>query len=142
MRARRSPHHEPSQPLMTIHSFRLCHSNTVPDNDSRSFTLDSKVPLTNHTLFVIKKHQQLYIYQNRCPHLGIELEWQPHQFLDSAHEYIQCHTHGALFEIDSGHCIVGPCAGKALTPIAFTLSPEGYIDVSIELTSPNDRDIK
>jgi len=30
---------------------------------------------------------------------------------------IQCATHGALFLIESGECIAGPCAGQSLTAL-------------------------
>jgi len=30
---------------------------------------------------------------------------------------LQCATHGALFLIESGECVVGPCAGQFLQPL-------------------------
>jgi nitrite reductase/ring-hydroxylating ferredoxin subunit len=42
------------------------------------------------------------------------LEWQPNQFLDYEKQFIQCATHGALFGIDDGICIAGPCPGEQL----------------------------
>lgn len=56
-------------------------------------------------------------YRNSCPHLHIELNWQPHGFLDYDQCFIQCKTHGALFRMDDGYCIVGPCNGQSLTPL-------------------------
>lgn len=56
-------------------------------------------------------------YLNRCPHLGIELNWMPDQFLESGGDLIICSTHGALFKIDDGLCISGPCQGQALTSL-------------------------
>lgn len=66
------------------------------------------------SLFVVHRGESLYAYRNRCPHLGVELNWLPDQFLDRDGELIQCATHGALFAIDSGRCLAGPCAGKYL----------------------------
>lgn len=34
---------------------------------------------------------------------------------------IQCATHGALFEIETGHCIAGPCLGQNLQKIPYLL---------------------
>ncbi len=42
-----------------------------------------------------------------------------HDFLDMDGALIQCSTHGALFEIESGHCLAGPCQGDRLTPVPF-----------------------
>jgi len=52
-----------------------------------------------------------------CPHRGVPLEWQPDQFLDPSASLIQCATHGALFLIESGECVAGPCAGQFLTAL-------------------------
>ncbi|WP_373081058.1 Rieske (2Fe-2S) protein, partial [Zhongshania sp.] len=56
-----------------------------------------------------------------CPHLGIELNWQENQFLDYDDSLIQCSTHGALFIIENGHCVAGPCMGKELEAVPFQI---------------------
>lgn len=89
----------------------LCHSSAIEEGQSKGFDVDGTA------MFVVHKHGQFYAYRNQCPHLGIELEWQADQFLDSEGSLIQCATHGALFLIDSGDCIAGPCQGRALTAI-------------------------
>jgi len=68
-------------------------------------------------LFVVKHDGLLYAYINRCPHLGIALEWLEDQFLDVEKQFIHCSTHGALFLIDSGECVSGPCQGEFLEPV-------------------------
>jgi nitrite reductase/ring-hydroxylating ferredoxin subunit len=70
-------------------------------------------------IFAVHRFGELFVYHNRCPHLGIELEWLADQFLDSEGELIQCATHGALFTIESGLCVAGPCTGEALDAIAI-----------------------
>jgi nitrite reductase/ring-hydroxylating ferredoxin subunit len=75
----------------------------------------------NLYLFAVKKDDQIYLYWNRCPHLGTPLEWEENRFLDADGALIQCSTHGALFEIENGHCLVGPCRGKYLEKIPFIL---------------------
>lgn len=67
--------------------------------------------------FLIYQSQRVYSYKNRCPHTGVNLDWNPDQFLDSRAQFIQCSLHGALFEIESGHCIYGPCVGDRLTAV-------------------------
>ncbi|WP_408005462.1 Rieske (2Fe-2S) protein [Pseudomonas huanghezhanensis] len=69
-------------------------------------------------MLVVRRAGQVYAYQNRCPHRGVPLEWLPDQFLDTSASLIRCATHGALFLIEDGQCIAGPCEGKSLTPVA------------------------
>ena len=88
--------------------FRLCATADVTEGQSKG--LESQ----GQRLLAVRKEGVLYVYENRCPHRGIPLEWQPDQFLDSSGSLIQCATHGALFLIDSGECVAGPCSGQAL----------------------------
>ena len=67
--------------------------------------------------FLVYYKNAVYSYINQCPHTGINLEWMPNQFLDSSDELIQCSTHGALFNIENGVCLRGPCLGDRLKTI-------------------------
>jgi nitrite reductase/ring-hydroxylating ferredoxin subunit len=87
---------------------RLCAPNELAEGQSRGFEI------AGEKLLVVRKDGQLHAYRNRCPHRGIPLEWLPAQFLDTSASLIQCATHGALFLIDSGECVAGPCAGQSL----------------------------
>lgn len=69
---------------------------------------------------MVHKYGQIVGYHNKCPHLGIQLEMIPDQFLDSSHSLITCSMHGALFRIEDGLCISGPCLEQALEPITLT----------------------
>jgi len=87
---------------------RLCASIELAEGQSRGLLI------AELKLLVVRKDAQVYVYENRCPHRGVPLEWLPDQFLDTSGSLIQCATHGALFLIDSGECVAGPCAGQAL----------------------------
>ena len=67
--------------------------------------------------FAIEFDGRVFAYENRCPHLGVELDWAPGMFFDVAQEYLVCSTHGARFKPDTGKCVSGPCAGQSLTDI-------------------------
>jgi len=97
----------------------LCDSNTLADNSSRGFEVDGR------PLLAVRREGQVYVYQNRCPHRGIPLEWRPDQFLDPSASLIQCATHGALFLIESGECVAGPCAGQSLLAIPSKEDAQG-----------------
>ena len=66
-------------------------------------------------------------YENTCPHAGHPLDLQPHRFLTAERELIICASHGALFALDSGLCVAGPCVGRSLRSIAVTVMPNGEI---------------
>lgn len=90
-------------------------ANDIPENGSKGFECNGE------KYFAVKKQNNIYVYKNACPHIGIALEWVEDQFLDSSHTMIQCANHGALFVIESGACVAGPCSGRKLTAVKFTL---------------------
>ncbi len=107
---------------------QLCTTGDIADPGSRAFEIGEGSKQTS--LFVVHKDGQFTAYINCCPHTGVNLEWQEDQFLDMDNMYIQCSTHDALFEIDSGECIAGPCVGDALDPVELMIK-DGIISVDI-----------
>ncbi|WP_299183568.1 Rieske 2Fe-2S domain-containing protein [uncultured Neptuniibacter sp.] len=93
----------------------LCHIDEIPEGTAKGFEL------TETKLFAVKFRGEIYLYENSCPHRSIPLEWQPDQFLDYDKTFIQCATHGALFKIETGICISGPCVEDHLNSVPFTL---------------------
>lgn len=85
------------------------------DPDTRGFDIDRDDE--RRRLFVVRQAGHFHAYLNSCPHTGGPLNWTADQFLSRDRRYIQCSLHGALFRIDNGRCIAGPCAGDCLTPI-------------------------
>ena len=65
-------------------------------------------------LIALRRQGSLRVFLNRCPHRGIELDWIPGAFLAADGHHLQCATHGALFDPETGICISGPCAGESL----------------------------
>lgn len=95
----------------------LCALEEIPDHHSRGFQLDRFA-----SIFAVRKNDQLYLYKNRCPHAGLELNWMPDRFLDRDRQYIICSAHGAMFTIATGKCFAGPCAGAYLEPVDFRIT--------------------
>jgi nitrite reductase/ring-hydroxylating ferredoxin subunit len=89
----------------------ICTSSDISNNQSKGFNVNGKL------FFIVRKEGKLHAYENHCPHLGIQLEMVPDQFLESTHSLIQCSMHGALFQIEDGLCISGPCFDQKLTPV-------------------------
>ena len=47
-------------------------------------------------------------------------------------------VHGALFDVDTGDCVAGPCMGHGLRPLAIhVLSGYVLLDDSVPLRDPN-----
>lgn len=106
----------------------LCKTSDIEDPGSRSFEV--KINRKTESIFVVHKNGEFFAYYNKCPHTGATLEWQEHQFLDLDKELIQCATHDALFMIDSGECIAGPCVGDNLETLTLSIqADELHLDV-------------
>jgi len=105
----------------------LCHIDEITDPGARGFKL--KQGRTERLIFVVKKDGQVYGYNNKCPHAGINLEWQDDDFLDMDKNHIQCSVHGALFKIENGDCLGGPCNGTGLTQININIDGDGNISL-------------
>jgi nitrite reductase/ring-hydroxylating ferredoxin subunit len=109
----------------------LCRIGDIPPNGSRALRVNG------HQLFVLADaagHPRVFV--NRCPHLGVPLQWQDDRFLDKQGNYIICSTHGALFEKDTGLCIHGPCRGQQLIRVTTTVN-DGRVmiaEAELELT--------
>ena len=67
--------------------------------------------------FVVRKGDDVYAYQNFCAHVGHPLNWKPDSFLTKDEAAIICASHGAMYEIETGRCLAGPCKGRSLRPI-------------------------
>jgi len=104
---------------------QLCHITDVADPGAKGFTL--KQGRKERLLFIVKKEGQVYAYENECPHARINLEWQEDDFLDMDKQHIQCSVHGALFKIENGDCLGGPCNGTGLTQAKLEVDGEGNV---------------
>jgi len=67
--------------------------------------------------FVVRKGERIFAYQNYCMHVGHPLNWKPDGFLTKDGSQIICSSHGAVYEIESGNCVGGPCPGKVLRAV-------------------------
>jgi nitrite reductase/ring-hydroxylating ferredoxin subunit len=64
--------------------------------------------------FVVNVSGRLHAWVNRCRHVPMELDWVENRFFTEDGRWIQCATHGALYEPETGECVAGPPCGKAL----------------------------
>jgi nitrite reductase/ring-hydroxylating ferredoxin subunit len=90
----------------------FCTLDALPDPGSKAFTIARDGE--EQEIFVVRRGGDVFAYSNHCPHVGSPLDWQPDVFLNHAKSHIQCATHGALFRIEDGMCIAGPCRDEKL----------------------------
>ena len=84
------------------------------------------VDLNEQGFILVRQGDEVFAFKNSCPHRGIRLEWEPNKFLDFEKQFIQCSTHGALFTLQAGECVAGPCKGQKLQAVPAQVS-EGRI---------------
>lgn len=96
----------------------VCSVHDIADESAREFQVGGQPVL------VVKFDGQFHAYLNWCPHLGIELNFMPDQFMDSDARFLICANHGALFEPENGDCLAGPCSGDALIPVPLEIRGE------------------
>jgi nitrite reductase/ring-hydroxylating ferredoxin subunit len=104
---------------MTGAGIRLCRLEEIPDGDSRGFD-----PLREgrDSLFVVRQGSTLYAWRDSCPHIdGAPLPWRKNAYLNARRDRIVCSAHGALFDIASGVCTLGPCLGQSLEAMTVVL---------------------
>ena len=94
----------------------LCRIEEIPDGDSKGLSLED-----GRDILLIRRGDAVFGYVNVCPHLFTPLEWQPDDFLDDSGQFIICATHGALFQIEDGACVAGPCQGDSLTKLPLAI---------------------
>lgn len=81
------------------------------------------------TMFVVRQGTRIHAWRNSCPHYdNARMAWKKDEFLNGARTRIVCGAHGALFEIDSGTCVLGPCLGQKLTPVPVEIR-DGHVYV-------------
>lgn len=96
--------------------YLICEFSELEEANPKAFELaledDNTLNLIAYTF-----EGTIKAYLNYCPHLGIQLNWQPDDFLSLEGTHIQCATHGALFQLNNGDCVAGPCRGDNLTKL-------------------------
>ena len=90
----------------------LCHLKDMVNPGGKGFRVGRR-----ERFFIIRKENKVFGYVNICPHQGTPLDWKDDVFLTFKKDYISCATHGAMFKIETGECVRGPCLGRMLVPI-------------------------
>lgn len=104
---------------------KLCHIDDVAECDTKGFLKNEE---GQDALFLIKFEGKLYGWKNACPHIdGAPMAWKKDTYMNFDKTYLSCFAHGALFELDTGLCIQGPCLGKKLERVEVRLDQQGNV---------------
>lgn len=66
--------------------------------------------------FVVRRGEAVFGYVDRCPHAGLPLAQTLDHYLTPDGGLIACSWHGAIFTVEEGACVGGPCVGARLSP--------------------------
>ena len=96
----------------------LCRVEELGEIGSKAFAFGEFG--NEYRLFVARRGGQLRAYLNVCPHAHHPLDWNDNVF-NRERTRLLCGSHGAEFRFEDGVCEIGPCVGKALTPVAIAI---------------------
>jgi nitrite reductase/ring-hydroxylating ferredoxin subunit len=122
-------------------AYAICAMNEIPSQRAKGFQLMIVAEDGSHRPFpiiVVRWGRQVFGYLNKCPHDGVNLDWERNQFLDPNGIRLMCGKHGALFELGTGNCVDGPCKGRSLTPVALTVLDDDICVTGVTLVEDED----
>ncbi|MEM9304048.1 MAG: Rieske (2Fe-2S) protein [Pseudomonadota bacterium] len=92
----------------------LCTVESLGDDGAREIMIPGSSP---RFAIVLRRAGEVLAFENICPHASRPLNFAPDRFLFTPEGHLVCAAHGASFELPSGQCVGGPCAGYGLTRI-------------------------
>jgi nitrite reductase/ring-hydroxylating ferredoxin subunit len=92
----------------------LCRLDAIADGGAAAVHVDSSTG--GFDLVLVRIGERVAAYHNECPHAGRRLDYAPGKFLIDNGTLI-CAAHGAVFAIESGRCLGGPCRGAGLRSV-------------------------
>ena len=101
----------PAQPPAGTH---LCRLDEIASPGARGFRYRADEAV--FAGFVVRRGEAVFGYVDSCPHAGWPLAGPSGRFLTRENDLILCGGHAALFRIEDGAMVAGPCQNVALTP--------------------------
>ena len=105
---------EPERLAATPAGVALGPLTLIADGAARNFVLQMRAGRFHG--FVVRRGDAVFGYVDRCPHMGLPLAQELDAYLTPDGGTIACSWHSALFRIEDGVCVGGPCGGQRLTP--------------------------
>jgi nitrite reductase/ring-hydroxylating ferredoxin subunit len=123
-------------------AYAICRISEIPSQKARGFQLmivgddGARRPWS---IIVVRWGRQVFGYVNKCPHDGVNLDWERNQFLDPNGIRLMCGKHGSLFELGTGMGVDGPCKGRGLTPVALSVLDDDICVTGVTLVEDDVR---
>lgn len=111
----------------------LCHADDIGEGEARGF---APFPGSREKVFVVRRGGALHAYWDACPHYGgTPMAWRTDAYLNAARDRIVCASHGAEFEIETGHCVKGAALGQCLRRAPVETNGRGELVLNNEARS-------
>ncbi|ESS73526.1 rieske (2Fe-2S) iron-sulfur domain-containing protein [Methyloglobulus morosus KoM1] len=123
--------------------YAVCRTIEVDENQAYGFWLARRgetgeaIPWP---ILITRKGKNFFGFENVCPHGGERLDQIPGQFMDEDGNFLTCGKHHAQFDPDTGHCFIGPCQGKQLTPVTVVIDEGDVCITGVELAEEDGLD--
>ncbi len=123
--------------------FVICDTRDVQEEEVRGFVLARLTDAGTEPwpILITRKGGRYFAYENTCPHGGTRLDTVPGEFMDEEGNFIACGKHKAMFDLDTGHCFIGPCQGEHLTAIDLIIDEGDICITGVPLTDEDGLDI-
>ena len=116
--------------------YAICQTGEIEDGEASGFML-MRIESTGEPkpwpILITRKGNNFYGFENSCPHEGQRLDAETGQFLDEEGNFLTCGHHHAQFDLDTGHCFIGPCQGKSLAPLTLVIDDGDVCLTGVEL---------
>jgi nitrite reductase/ring-hydroxylating ferredoxin subunit len=121
--------------------FAICRTDEIEDSEASGFVL-MRIESTGEPkpwpILITRKGNNFYGFENSCPHKGERLDAEVGQFLDEEGNFLTCGHHQSQFDLDTGHCFIGPCQGKKLTSITIVIDDGDVCITGVELAEEGE----
>lgn len=102
----------------------LIHRSDLPDQGL--VALEVEIDGEPESIIVDCDRRPFIAWRNCCPHQGRRLDYVPGKFLVDRGQLV-CAAHGAVFRLEDGLCVGGPCRGEHLAPVVVEEAEEGRL---------------
>jgi nitrite reductase/ring-hydroxylating ferredoxin subunit len=101
-------------------SQRLCAVAALRDG-AAALVGDKNAP-AHERILLVRRGERVAGFVNTCPHTGLPLDWKPDRLAIGDGAYLRCSHHGAVFRVDDGVCVAGPCLGESLVGVTLHIA--------------------
>ena len=123
--------------------FAICRTNEIDEDQPRGFWLSVQTEAGGTKpwpIVISRRGTRFFGFENACPHTGSRLDTEHGQFMDAEGNFFTCGKHRAQFDLDTGHCFIGPCKGEKLTPISLVIDDGDVCVTGVELAEEDGLD--